>query len=259
VRPSLVGYLASGGHLIEHLAGSRAFGLARLRGALAGRRGWVSAQLPLAVPVAVAEAALIGLAGHRDGRVQPRPGVLAVVGRAYLAWSTGRGELATADGGCVGIALATGKRAAVSWREAAGGVLCTGRDAASVTATGLALTLAAIAHRKAVLAIDLASGTPEAGRTGLADVIESACADAGAPLRRFGGPRGCYDLLAGSLSWPASTHSAGEHSAGEHSAGEHSAGEHGAGEHGGLLTRAVLSRGRRRGHDRADDGRRRRV
>ncbi len=197
VRPSLAGYLASGGHLIAYLARSRAHavGLARLRGALASWHRWLPAQLPLAAPAAVAQAALIGLASRRAGRIKQRPGALAMVGRAYLAWSTGRGELATADGGCVGIALSTGRRAAVSWREAAGGVLCTGQDAASGTTTGLALTLAAIAHRKAVLAIDLASGPPDAWRASMAGVIEAACADAGAPLRRFGGPRGCYDPL----------------------------------------------------------------
>lgn len=206
--PSLAGYLASGGHLVAHLARpqGRVVGLARLRDALAGWRRWLPAQLPLAVPVAVAEAALIGLAGRRDGRVRHRPGFVAGVGRAYLAWSTGRGELATADGGCLGIAVSTGRRAAVSWQEAAGGVLCTGQDAASVTATGLALTLAAIAHRKAVLVIDLASGAPEAGRTRPADAIESACADVGARLRRFGGPHGCYDPLAGSDRRDAAQH-----------------------------------------------------
>lgn len=225
VWPSLAGYLAGGGHLIAHLARPRArvVGLSRVRAALAGWRGWLLAQVPLAVPVAVAQAAVIGLATRRGGRVQHRAGALAAVGRAYLAWSTGRGELATADGGCVGIALSTGRRAAVSWREAAGGVLCTGQDAESVSATGLALTLAAIAHRKAVFVIDLASGTPGAGRAGLADVIESACADVGAPLRRFGGPHGCYDPLAGSAWWPPSGRDAGEHGADRLQVGESTA------------------------------------
>jgi len=221
VRPALAGYLAGAGHLVAHLTrpGARAAGPAGLGGALAGWRDWLPAQAPVAMLVAAAEAAVIGLLSRRDGGSQYRPGALVAARRLYLAWSTGRGELATADGGCVGITWSTGRRAAISWREAEGGVLCTGRDAAAVTATGLALTLAAIAHRKAVLAIDLDGAVSDLGRDGLADVIEAACAGAGAPLRRFGEPGGCYDPLAERLGDGAGQH-ASQHGASQHDTAE---------------------------------------
>src|SRR5262249_61801007 len=88
-----------------------------------------------------------------------RPGAPAAARRAYLIASLRRGEVATVDGGCVGIVAATGRRAEITWREAERGVLVTGTSPAAVSGVGRDLAMAAIQHRKAVLVIDLASRT----------------------------------------------------------------------------------------------------
>ncbi len=107
----------------------------------------------------------------------------------YLTMVLRRGELATADGCCLGITRATGARAELTWREAEAGVLCLSQDAAAVSATGRDLVLAAIQHRKAVIVIDLNGGSlaQAAGppASSLADQIGLACAEVSAPLRRF--------------------------------------------------------------------------
>ena len=145
----------------------------------------------------------------RAGAARPfRPGALVTARRAYLTASLRRGEVATADGGCVGIVARTGRRASVSWAEAQAGMLVTGQDAAAVTSTGLDLAIAAIQHRKTVVIIDLAAGpatTPRAfsarGATppaaALRAPIEVACARFEAPLLCFADPGTHYEPLSG--------------------------------------------------------------
>jgi hypothetical protein len=177
---SLAGYLAVSGDLIRHLS-ARGPALARL----AGLRGlpwrwerWLPRQFPAALLVASGEAALAVAFGRRDRSY--RPGAVALARRRYVTMTLRRGEVSTADGGCLGIVPATGRRVTVSWREAEGGVLCTGLDPAAVTATALGLAIAAIQHRKTVITIDLGSGA--ASR--LAEAIDLACAASAAPLVR---------------------------------------------------------------------------
>ena len=192
VRPATAGYLAGGSRLVSVLARHDALALKAegLGDLLAGWRRWLPAQLPLALIVATAQAALLALAGRTQAKLPYRSGALVAARSAYLAATLRRGELATCDGGCLGIVTGTGRRATVSWREAEGGVLCAGQDAAQVSATGRDLVLAAIQHRKAVVVIDLASDDESDAIHGRyrsrADHIESECAAAGAPLLRFG-------------------------------------------------------------------------
>jgi hypothetical protein len=184
----VAGYLAGvagrPGHLL-HL--SRAF---------VGLDRWLPRQLPLALIVAAAEAGLIWWLGRlRSAEPDPPPsraGLVVAVRRRYAAAAIRAGGVVTRDGGCLGLDHATGGRAAISWPEAERGVLCVGQDDAALAETGLALAVAAVRRRKAVIAVDLTGSQP------LADRMTAACAAAQAPLRRFGetGPA-CYEPLRG--------------------------------------------------------------
>ena len=238
---AVAGYAAAGAHLVGALAGPGPVPARLAHLAAAGRRWrqWLPAQLPVALIVAAAEAGVVGRLGrlrrHRPaaawageywpgeywaggeaqrragarGAIRPyRPGALVTARRAYLTASLRRGEVATADGGCVGIVTRTGRRASVSWLQARAGVLLTGQDAAALTSTGLDLATAAIQHRKTVIIIDLAcgagddaTGLPGAWRdaagSGLRASIEAACAGLRAPLLCFAGPGTHYDPISG--------------------------------------------------------------
>jgi len=180
---SLTGYLAVSGDLIRHLS-ARGPALARfagLRGVLWHWDRWLPRQFPAAVPAASGEAALAAALGRRNRSY--RPGAVALARRGYVTMALRRGEVSTSDGCCLGIVPATGMRATISWREAEGGVLCTGLDPAAVTATALDVAVAAIQHRKTVITVDL--GSTAAGR--LAATFRMACAAADAPLFRIDG------------------------------------------------------------------------
>jgi hypothetical protein len=188
VRPAAGGYAAAAAALIRHLTtgGPLVRRLASVPVLLSGWRHWLPAQLPLALLAAPAQALLVARLCRAsrlaaDGAPGYRPGLLILARRSYLLRSLRRGEVATWDGACVGLVPSTGRRAAISWREAHGGVLCTGAPAADVTRTGLALAIAAIQHRKSVVIVDLAPGGGSAGQ--LVPRIAAACATAGAPLR----------------------------------------------------------------------------
>jgi hypothetical protein len=209
-RHALAGYLAGGGQLISYLTGSGSViaRLAHLPGAFGGWRQWLPRQLPVALIAAAVQSACLASLGRPGQRREYRPGLIIAARRVYLAAVIRGGELATTDGGCVGIAPATGRRTSISWREAESGVLCTGQDASTVVGSGLALVSAAIQRRKTVIIVDLAgraagdggsgsaiwhSAGGEEGWTwpggrdvGLVASITRACADAGAPLRCFG-------------------------------------------------------------------------
>jgi hypothetical protein len=114
--------------------------------------------VPLALIAATAEAALLGLL-HRSARTSDyRPGALVAARNCYLTVMLRRGEVATRYGACVGIVTAAGRRAEISWPQARAGVLCTGQDAVAAAAPARNLVLAAIQHRKTVIAIDLLGG-----------------------------------------------------------------------------------------------------
>lgn len=209
VKPAFAGFLAAGGKVVSVLAGhgtlpARLTGLSRVPAAW---RHWLPGQLPLAMLAASAQAAALRLARPVRSPVPAapgtsaapgagyRPGILTILRHRYLIMTLGRGEFATADGCCVGVIGATGRRATISWAEAEAGVLCTGEPSLAVTATGLVLTVAAIQHRKSVIAIDLTAGQQRAWPG--ADPIAAACADLAAPLREFGRSGMHYDPLSG--------------------------------------------------------------
>ncbi|HET7012912.1 MAG TPA: hypothetical protein VFI65_03305 [Streptosporangiaceae bacterium] len=200
---SAAGYLAGGSHLIGLLAkgGTLPARLGHLTAAFTGWQRWLPRQLPVALAVAAVEAAVLELPGRAARSSRYRRGVLVLARCRYLTTALRRGELATPDGCCLGIIEATGARAELTWREAEAGVLCLSRNAAEVSATGRDLVLAAIQHRKTVVAIDLNGGSlrnhpgQHSGGRPLADQIGPACAEVNAPLRRFCWQTGSFDPI----------------------------------------------------------------
>jgi hypothetical protein len=185
--------------------------------ALAQWHHWLPAQIPLALIVASAEAFVYG---RLTRRTTSRPGLLIAVRRQYVRASLRRGNLATIDGACLGIVMEAGRRVAVSWREATGGVLVTGQDPGAVTRTGLDFAIAAILHRKTVIIIDLECGlaVDTMGDCAAADAhalrsVISASEDVMAPLAVFGSgghsyqpfvdarPDAAADLLLSMTDW----------------------------------------------------------
>jgi len=167
---------------------------------------WLPGQFPLALILASAEAlALTWLQRRLDGGPGGRGGPS---GRGGRAWRSGlivaarrrattvtlrSGGVVSRDGCRVGVDLATGRPAEISWAEAEGGVLWSGAgSAAELTERGFPLAHAAIRRRKPVIVVDLA------GSPWLAGALAAACTDSGAPFARFGpdGP-GCYEPMRG--------------------------------------------------------------
>jgi len=186
----VLGYLGGIGRYPGHLL--------RPFGAFAGLGHWLPEQFPAALILASAE--VLGLTWLRwrlTGPPEWRSG-LVVAARRWLTTATLRsGGVVTRDGGCVGIDVATGRPAEISWGEAEGGVLCAGpgpagQDGPALTETGFMLAQAAIRRRKPVIVVDLT------GSAWLAGALAAACAEPGAPFGCFGpaGP-GYYEPLRG--------------------------------------------------------------
>jgi hypothetical protein len=192
------GLAAGPGQVARYLTGAAASPgrLLHLSRAFAGLIHWLPRQLPLALIAAAAEAAWLSWLRwlHTGSQDLPpaRPGLVVTARRRHLAASIRSGGVVTRDGGCLGLDDATGRRAAISWPEAEGGVLCGGPDPSALAETGFQLAHAAIRRRKTVITIDLT------GSRQLADSMAGVCAAAQAPLRIFGeaGP-GCYEPVRG--------------------------------------------------------------
>jgi hypothetical protein len=189
----LIGFLAQPASVPAHSS--------KLSAAVASLRHLLPGQLPLALILAAAEA---GIVGWSSGARHYRPGLIIATRRGYLRAAHRHGEMATPSGGCVGTVMRTGRRAEVSWPEAEGGVLVTGRDAAAVAGTALELATAAILHRKSVIIVDLSGGAASGHARGLArdghavaEAVTAACDRAGAPVSLFGAGRGHYEPLSG--------------------------------------------------------------
>jgi hypothetical protein len=170
--------------------------LLSLQDAFSGLGHWLPEQFPLALILAGAEAAgLTWLQRRRRGEGDWRPGLI-VAARRWLTTVTLRaGGVVSRDGAVLGLDVGSGRPAGISWREAEGGVLCTGADArgpAAQAQDGFSIAWAAIRRRKPVIVIDL-TGSPA-----LAESLASACAEPRAPFSCFGqdGP-GCYEPLRG--------------------------------------------------------------
>ncbi len=152
--------------------------------AFAGIGRWLPRQLPFALILAPAEAAVAcWLRGRRAGAQDlppPRPGLIVAVRRQFTVARVRSGGVVSRDGACLGADRQTGRPAGISWRAAEGGVLVTGAVPEGVSAASFQLVHAAIRRRKPVLVVDLR------GLAGLPGALAAICADAGAPLHVFG-------------------------------------------------------------------------
>ena len=173
-------YLGARGHQADHLL--------HFTAAFTGIGTWLPRQLPLAVVAAAAEAALVGWLSwlHTDEWNLPpaRPGLIVAARRAATVRAIRAGGVVTRDGACLGVAPGSGRRVALSWTEAAGGISVCGSADQDVLTTSFQLIHAAVRRRKPVLAID---HTSDPGLTGR---LAAVCAAAGAPLLVFGPVKG---------------------------------------------------------------------
>ena len=147
----------------------------------------LAGQFPVALIVAAAAAAFAWWVRwlHTDEWDLPatRPGLVNFCRRQLTAASVRSGSIVTRDGACLGVDRVTGGPAALSWRDAGGGVLVTGAAQAAVLASGWQLVHAAIRRRKPVVVVDL-TGSQE-----LPGWLAAACSATAAPLQVFGEAR----------------------------------------------------------------------
>ena len=141
-------------------------------------------QVPVALILAAAAAAVAWWVRwlHTDEWDLPttRPGLVSLCRQRLNAASVMSGAVLTGDGACLGVDRATGRPAALSWRDAGGGVLVTGAARQPVLASGWQLAHAAIRRRKPVIVVDLA------GQRELPGMLAAVCAATAAPLQVFG-------------------------------------------------------------------------
>ena len=182
---AVIGFVAGPRKIVAYLAGvDGAPGrVIHLGAAFGGMSGWLPGQLPLALVTGAAEAAIalwLSWLHTDEWRLPaPRPGVLAAIRRWYLARAIRSGGVVTRDGACLGIAVPSGGRAALSWGEINAGVLCTGAGGSGTTSTSFQLVHAAIRRRKPVIAVDLS------GSRQLAEWFAIVCRSTGTPLQVF--------------------------------------------------------------------------
>jgi len=172
-------YLGASGHQADHLL--------HFTAAFAGIGAWLPRQLPLAIVLGAAEAALAGWLSwlHTDERDLPpaRPGLIVAARRAAAVRAIRAGGVVTRDGSCLGVTAGSGARVTLSWAEAAGGVAVCGSASQDVLTTSFQLIHAAVRRRKPVLAVDHTEDPALPGK------LAAVCAAAGAPLLVFG-PQG---------------------------------------------------------------------
>ena len=147
----------------------------------------LAGQFPVALIVAAAAAAFAWwvrwLQTDEWDLPATRPGLVNFCRRQLTAASVRSGSIVTRDGACLGVDRVTGGPAALSWRDAGGGVLVTGAAQAAVLASGWQLAHAAIRRRKPVIVVDLA------GSQELSGWLAAACSATAAPLQVFGAAR----------------------------------------------------------------------
>jgi hypothetical protein len=177
--------------------------LIRPLGAYSGLTHWLPEQFPIALILASAEVfGLSWLQRRLEGGRAWRPGLIVATRRKMTAATLRSGGVVSWDGCRVGLDVATGHPAEVSWREAEGGVLCAGPPAGpgqvlgagpdGLTENAFTLAHAAIRRRKPVIVLDLT------GSSWLAGSLAAACGEPGAPFSCFGpdGP-GYYEPVRG--------------------------------------------------------------
>jgi hypothetical protein len=190
---ALAGFAAGPSSVLGHLAGGTVTGhAARPLTAFAGIGRWLPRQLPVALPLAAAEAALAGWLAwlHTDEWLvpPPRPGAVAALRTAFCTRRIRSGAVLTRDGVALGVAPSTGAVAELTWQEISRGVLVAGADARQVTLTCLQFVHAAVRRRKPVVVLD------DGHDAGIARALAAACEATGTPLRRDGGSLGGSQL-----------------------------------------------------------------
>lgn len=165
------------------LLGRLAANASTLTGLPGGEAQVMARQVPVSLILAAAAAAAAAWVRwlHTDEWDLPatRPGFFTLCRQRLNAAIVRSGGVLTRDGACLGIDRATGRPAAVSWRDASGGVLVTGAAWPPVLASGWQLTHAAIRRRKPVIVVDLA------GHRELPAMLAGVCAATAAPLQVF--------------------------------------------------------------------------
>jgi hypothetical protein len=199
--PALAGFLAGPRQVAAYLGGlpGHPARVAHLAAAFAGAGRWLPRQLPLALLVAAAEAALAAWLARPGGRPSAagrgpggtagyRPGLVILARGRRTRAALAAGRVVTVDGGALGVDDASGRAAEITWAEAGHGLLLAAADDAAAARAGFPLACAAVRRRKAVIVVDLT------GSRRLAAALAAVCAAAGAPLARFGaGGPGCYE------------------------------------------------------------------
>ncbi len=89
------------------------------------------------------------------------------------------GAVVTRDGASIGLEGASGRRAEITWKQAAAGLLAVSPDPQAAARVSFPIAAAAVRRRKTVIVVDL-TGSPW-----LADALSGVCAAAPAPLARF--------------------------------------------------------------------------
>ena len=227
--PALTGFAAGPASVLRHLGLGTVPDTGRPAGVLSGIGNWLPRQLPVALPLAAAEAAVAGWLGwlHTDewALQPPRPGAVAAVRTAAAARRIASGAVLTRAGCVLGVVPATGAAAGLSWAEVSRGVLVTGSDERAVTLASLQVVHAALRRRKPVFVLGDGSGGP------VAAALAAACAATGTPLA--GGPDAMQrtgsaavpPAASASRLWGRGAVAAAEHQAAEHQAAERQAAE----------------------------------
>jgi hypothetical protein len=215
-RRAAAGFAAGPRQVAAFLAGAAGHPgrLGHVAAAFAGAGHWLPRQFPVALVAAAAEAAVAGpvLRARAGGPPGWRPGLLAATRRRRAAAALSAGLVVTRAGASLGLERASGRRAEISWAEAAAGVLAVGADPPAAARVGFPLAAAAARRRMTVIVVDLA------GSSWLADSLAGACAAAAAPLHRLGPdgpawyepfrshpPRRAAALAAEAISWAGTT------------------------------------------------------
>jgi hypothetical protein len=183
---ALAGFAAGPSSVLGHLTGAPAARhVARPLAAFAGIGGWLPRQFPIALPLAAAEAALLGWLDwlHTDEWAvpPPRPGAVAALRAARAARRIRSGAVLTREGVALGITPSTGAVTGLTWQEISRGVLVAGADAREVTLTCLQLVHAALRRRKPVIVLD------DGHDAGIAHALSATCLATGTPLCRDDG------------------------------------------------------------------------
>jgi hypothetical protein len=182
-------------------AGNPASRAGHPRTALPGIGGWLPQQLPLALPLAAAEGAVVGWLDwlHTDEwAVAPRrPGAIAALRAAVAARVIRAGGVLTRDGCVLGLVPATGAVASLDWPEVSRGMLVAGADERAVTLSCLQLIHAALRRRKPVFVLD------DGQNPAIAAAFAAACRATGTPLLGDGAARADDALRGGGAALQA--------------------------------------------------------